>query len=222
MRVLGLDGCPGGWVAVVLENGRFAEAGVARTISESLGAFGDVAAAGVDMPIGLPARGKRRSDEEARTFVGPRQNSVFWTPPLEAIEAETQAEAVQACRRLEAPGISAQCWALQPKIFEARKAAKADLRVFEVHPEVSFRAMSPGPLGRKKSWDGLMERLDLLAAEGVELPKRLGLGAGVAVDDVVDAAAVAWSAWRYGGRMARTLPAKPTAEELRGRLVIWY
>lgn len=222
MRVLGLDGCPAGWVAVVLEDGRFVEARLAGTIEAALEAFPGVVAAGVDMPIGLPAREKRRSDQEAKAFVGPRQNSVFWTPPLEAIEAASQTDAVHACHRLGAPGISAQCYALRPKIFEARKAADGDTRVFEVHPEVSFRAMSAGPLGSKKSWDGLMERLDLLAAEGVELPRRMGLGARVAVDDVVDAGAVAWSAWRYARGMARTLPAEPAADELQERLVIWY
>jgi len=144
VQVIGLDGCPAGWVVVAVEDGRFAGARVVNTVGDALSAFPEAVAVGVDMPIGLPERGKRRSDEEARTFIRPLQNSVFWTPPEEAITAGTQAEAVAICHRLDAPGMSAQCYALREKILEVRGAAAEDARIFEVHPEVSFRALSGG------------------------------------------------------------------------------
>ncbi len=47
----------------------------------------------------------------------------------------------------------------------------------------------------KRTWNGLMERRRLLAAAGIELPADLP-GCDAGADDVLDAAAVAWTAAR--------------------------
>ena len=53
-------------------------------------------------------------------------------------------------------------------------------------------------------------RRRLLAAQGIELTGDLGLsGLQAGVDDVLDAAAVAWTARRLAGGKARRLPAEP-------------
>jgi hypothetical protein len=51
---VGLDASGGGWLAVVLEGGQFAEARRARGAATLISAFPDVEAVGVDIPIGLP------------------------------------------------------------------------------------------------------------------------------------------------------------------------
>ncbi|WP_433894570.1 DUF429 domain-containing protein [Streptomyces sp. CA-111067] len=95
---------------------------------------------------------------------------------------------------------------------------------YEMHPEVSFQAMAGGtPLSQsKKSWRGQAVRRALLAAAGIQLGDELGEADSVPTDDVLDAAAAAWSAHRIAVETAQRLPA--TAErDAAGRLVaIWY
>ncbi|HZB86150.1 MAG TPA: DUF429 domain-containing protein, partial [Gaiellaceae bacterium] len=119
-------------------------------------------------------------------------------------------------------GVSAQAHALGRRILHVTELARSDQRLHEVHPEVSFRAMNGGrPLHqRKKSAGGVLERLELLGRHGIELTE-LGASAPAPVDDVLDAAAAAWSAQRIAANAACTLPDPP--ENLDGRAVaIWY
>lgn len=79
--------------------------------------------------------------------------------------------------------------------------------------------MNGGPLAMaKKSWDGQASRFRLLVAAGVVVPGLLGGAAGaVPPDDVLDAAAAAWTARRFALGRARRLP-----EGDRGPGAIWY
>jgi predicted RNase H-like nuclease len=100
--------------------------------------------------------------------------------------------------------------------------ARSDKRIREVHPEVSFRAMNGGQAldYGKKSAGGALERTELLRRHGIELI-RLDAAAAAALDDVLDAAAAAWSAARVANGQANSLPDPP--QLLDGRLVaIWY
>jgi predicted RNase H-like nuclease len=94
--------------------------------------------------------------------------------------------------------------------------------VFEIHPEVSFRVMSDLPLLPKKTWGGLQARLQRLAEQNIRLPADLGDANAVGIDDVVDAAAAAWSAARIALGSARTFPASPQQRMPSGRVIaIW-
>src|SRR5262249_10561074 len=117
MLTVGADAARGGWIAVALENGRFAEAVLERRLPAVLVRFPDAVVVGVDDPIGLPAVGsRRRADVEARVVVGPRRSSVFFTPSRAALEAQTYAEA-----RAVEPSTSAQGWALRTAILDAAR-----------------------------------------------------------------------------------------------------
>jgi predicted RNase H-like nuclease len=72
----------------------------------------------------------------------------------------------------------------------------------------------------KRTWNGLMERRALLAAAGIEIPGDLP-GCDAAADDVLDAAAVAWTAARKVRGEARTLPEEPPWDGGRA-VAIWY
>jgi predicted RNase H-like nuclease len=62
----------------------------------------------------------------------------------------------------------------------------------------------------KRSWAGATVRRALLAAAGIEIAGELGeLGRQAAVDDVLDAAAAAWSAARYQAGEAMCFPDPP-------------
>lgn len=123
---------------------------------------------------------------------------------------------------LGAPKLFQQAWALIPKLVEAEVLAAIDGRVVEVHPEVSFRELAGRPLAwSKRSWNGLLLRRDLLAGAGIALPDLISGVTGAAADDVVDAAAAAWSARRLAKGAGRSLPDPPQLSDGR-RVAIWY
>ncbi|MFQ5505482.1 MAG: DUF429 domain-containing protein [Planctomycetota bacterium] len=104
-------------------------------------------------------------------------------------------------------GISKQSCSLKDRIFEVDGVARGDERVVEMHPEVSFAALKGAPLEfAKKSWNGQQERRRLLGDAGMVLPDQLDATAGeVPRDDILEAAAVAWSARRYSCGQAQRL-----------------
>lgn len=221
-RALGIDAAGKyGWLGVVLDASGFLAARLG-TLEEIIDWAEPIAAIAVDIPIGNLPGGIRRADAEARRFIGPRTSSVFAAPPIDVLNAATYTEANEMLASTSRPKLSQQAWALIPKINEAAMVAATDRRVVEVHPEVSFCALAGEHLAwSKKSWNGLHLRRRILAVAGIELPEVIPDLAGAVSDDVVDAAAAAWSARRIAAGTARTLPATP--EEFRGRQVaIWY
>ncbi len=223
MKVVGADGCRGGWVAVELHDGAFHAARFFEAFGALLEASADARAIGVDIPIGLLARGGRAADREARRRLGAAASSLFTMPPRAALEAPSYAAAREVARRLDGPGISAQAYALRAKILEVDPFAAADARLHEVHPELGFLELAGRPLGAaKKSWNGLAERRRLLRRAGIRLPDALGeAGRRAGSDDVVDAAVAAWSAARIARGEARPLPDPPEASPEGRPVAIW-
>jgi predicted RNase H-like nuclease len=169
----------------------------------------DADAYAVDMPIGLPERGRRRADEAARAFVGPRAASVFNAPPR-GVLLLPYADAVRRCAELGAPGVSRQAYALGAKILEVEPIAAREPRVVEVHPECSFRELAGEPVEHPKTtWAGFRMRVRLLEAAGISVPELPELP----ILDTVDAAAAAWSGLRVARGEATTLPSDPAGGE---------
>jgi predicted RNase H-like nuclease len=194
MMVTGVDGCAGGWVAVTLGP----DGPPAVTVAAGLDLLPLAAVTGIDMPLGLRASGWRDADLLARRALGRRWMTVFAIPPRPVWDCATHADASRLCRRLTGQGLSVQAWGLRGKVAEAdqfrRAAAAGGVRLHEVHPELSFAAMAGAPLpDSKHTRAGLAVRRGLLAREGIALPPGV---AGAAADDLLDAAAVAWSARR--------------------------
>jgi predicted RNase H-like nuclease len=207
MRVAGVDAARRGWVAVSLET-----AGPAVTVraGPSLDTLlaPDLDLVGIDMPLGLLETGWREADRAARGLLGPRRSSVFAIPPR-AVWAEASYPAANLrCRELTGQGFSAQAWGLRAKLLEANQYRQACAHpLYEVHPELAFGAMAGAPLAASKhSGPGRDERRRLLARAGIEIPA--GTPAGL-VGDVLDAAAVAWSARRIAAGQAVTIPDLP-------------
>jgi predicted RNase H-like nuclease len=176
----------------------YAAAEIGSLVGEAA-ADGPLAVIAVDIPIGLPDTGRRQADILTRKKVGPLWPSVFMTPVRAALEAADYATAAGLSRRLAGEGISRQAFALQAKILQVdRWVRQAPHRVVEVHPEASFAELAGATLqSRKSCWAGIVLRRRLLAAAGISLPDDLGLAGGKAgVDDVLDAAAAAWTAVR--------------------------
>ncbi len=216
--VVGVDGCKRGWLAVARapDSGRLT-ASVHGSAMELLGAHGDAVAIAVDIPIGLLAEGHRAADVVARKTLGAgRASSVFMTPPRPVFDADTYAEANAASRRLEGRGISAQAWAIAPKIREWDAALRADAaargRTHEVHPELSFTLMNGGKAlaAGKKSIEGALARRGLLVQyygeSAVAALERSYDRKAAGMDDLYDALAALWSAERIARGEAMTLP----------------
>lgn len=218
----GVDGHSKGWVAVVIDDNGFVGARSFETFAALMIGNASAKVIAVDIPIGLVNAPVREADKAARAILAGNSSSVFNAPPHRALSATTyeQAKAVtlEVCKK----GLSRQSYALFEKIREV-DAHEADKRVYEIHPEVSFRLMQhPLALQRKKSWGGLHARLARLAAQGIVLPPSLGGADVVGIDDVVDAAVAAWSARRIHAGTVKTFPENPTQKSATGRAIaIW-
>lgn len=224
-QVVGVDGCPKGWIAIVLSDGGFARAEFFPSFAELLSHLSEAQVIAVDIPIGLPdGPAPRPADVEARKLLSPHGSSVFPTPPRVVLEASTYAEANRISKKRFKRGISQQSYALRKKILEVDVLAAKDERIYEVHPEVSFTEMNGEPLTHpKKSWHGQAARLRLLATVGIAIPDDLGTAGRIPPDDIIDAAAAAWSAQRIAAGHAESV-GEPTPNEQpnphAGR--IWY
>jgi predicted RNase H-like nuclease len=243
---LGLDAAGAGrdrtmrWCGVVLDGRGFVAARTGSLVG--LVAWADslrdrpVGAVGVDIPIGHVGGRHRKADVETRAFVRPLGSTVFPGPPAEVLGVASYAEANEVLTAMGLPKMSKQAWMLVPRIVEATELARVDERLHEVHPEASFREMkiqlalaeAPGAdvgsiriTRSKKTWNGLLERRALLAHHGVVLPEGDPALDGVVADDVVDAAAAAWTARRIALRTARSMPEVPEASPDGRAVAVW-
>lgn len=224
MVAVGVDACKTGWIAVALGGDAEPAAYYLPTIDALLDAIPDPTAVAIDIPIGLPAAGQRRADIEARRVLGPRRNSLFFTPVRSALEALSHADATARSQRIIGSGVSQQSYALAAKIFEVERwLPTSPCGVWEVHPELSFAVLQGQPASAsKKSWAGMVERRDALAAAGIHLD-RVGSAAGdrAGVDDMLDAGIAAWTACRLVDGTACSFPDPPEVEPSGRALAIW-
>lgn len=207
---MGVDACKAGWVGIVLGDGVAAYFGT--TIAALAEQAGQVRVIAVDMPIGLPDTGHRAADKLVLDVVRARRSSVFLTPTRTALEAADHATATRINVANGGPGISQQAFGLRAKLREVDAWVRDTAHeVVEAHPEVSFATAAGGPLATgKKTWAGAAARRAILADAGIALPDDLGEpGRVAAVDDVLDAAIVAWTARRVAAGDAVSYPDPP-------------
>jgi predicted RNase H-like nuclease len=145
-RVVGIDGCPTGWIAVsITADGPLDP--IVRIVARFAELIDDPenAILAVDMPIGLPdfigAEG-RGPERLVRQRLGERQSSVFSVPSRSAVMTEDYREACTVAASASNPPrmVSKQCFHIFPKIREidAAMTPTLEVRVFEVHPELAF------------------------------------------------------------------------------------
>jgi predicted RNase H-like nuclease len=235
---VGVDGCPGGWIAVWRQDGGRPSVRVFPAFAELIAAFPDDTTVAVDMPIGLPefsGRGGRGPEALVRPLLGQRQSSVFSIPSRAAVYAETASftsveesyaahrRASEVARRTSDPprGISIQAFGIFPKIREidALLRERPDLseRVIESHPEVAFMQLNGGaPVSLPKKIKGVVnppgmeERKALLCRHGYERAfLDEGPPAGAKADDFLDAACMMLVADRIRRGQAVSWPDPP-------------
>lgn len=222
MAVMGVDGCPGGWVAAHVQDDQ---------LTWHTGSFAELLeleaeVVGVDIPIGLPADAQRRvADVEAREALGAQRSSVFFAPPRVVLDAPTQPDATRLSRAAGSTGVSIQTFHILAKVAEVdgllRGDAAAAARVVEVHPEVSLRRLGgPAALPPKRTIAGRSARLEVLRHWLPELALPTPLPGRAKPDDCVDAVAAAWSATRWQRGTAEVLGGELDGLGLPMRIVV--
>ena len=168
MRLVGVDGCPAGWVTAscdVSEDGASPPSELTFSIQYTFQALldglrGQRAVVAVDIPIGLPSggppqNGRRRADFAARALLGaPRSSSVFPAPCRDTLDATSYGHACELERRARGggKGLSRQAFGILRKIREVDDVVTpahqgpidSSVRVWvrEAHPEVTFARLS--------------------------------------------------------------------------------
>ncbi len=231
--VAGADGCKRGWFRASRET-RTGELrfDVHEEASDLLRAAPSPRVLGLDIPIGLPAQGRRACDEAARGVLGPRRSSVFDAPIRAALRAATREDASHITETCDGRRVSTQAWGLYPKIRSVDTlltvSSEARARIREVHPEVCFwawNARQPMPAS-KKTRAGSQRRRQLveswLGAGVVARARKLHGKREVADDDILDALAALWTATRIVAGEARTLPQAPPLDSTGLRMEIVF
>jgi predicted RNase H-like nuclease len=228
----GLDGCAAGWVLVTAptEGGGPVAGALAVTVIADLDPLlaalesGRIAAAAIDIPIGLPPRGPRACDTEARRLLGPRRSSVFPAPARRVLGAPTYGDACDLSRRACGRAVSKQLFNILPKVREIDRLQSPWLqaRLFEMHPELSFTVLAGAPMrANKRTAEGRAERVAALRSAFDDVD-RLVLApppAGAKRDDVLDAMVGAWTARRYVAGAHLSLGGELDERDLRMEII---
>ncbi len=197
--VAGIDGCPGGW-AVVRQTESMLVIEKTTTLASVFADVrgGSLAAAAIDMPIGLLADRSRSSDTAARKVLGPRRSSVFATPVRSTLEATDYVDACARSRAVSGKALSKQAFHLLPKIAEVDELVEPSdqRRVIESHPECAFARLAGEPLAHPKATgEGRALRRRLLGETfGEEAVTELVEARVVPVTDLLDALVLVLSA----------------------------
>jgi len=222
---LGVDWSSGSWFAVAFDSEGFDHAATFGGIGDLWHAYEERAArAFVDVPIGLIEEGEegRQCDELAREVLGPRSVSVFTPPVREATRKRRYPAAQRVNERKTGRGLSKQAFAISDAIAAVdellRNVPEARAAFAESHPEVCFRALSGEPPEHsKQTAGGYAERMRTLAgfdpeaAPVVQAAAEAAGDAEVAVDDVLDAVVLAYTA-RPGPGEIHSLPPDPPTD----------
>lgn len=164
--VVGVDGCPQGWVAVVADRETVIEAEVVTDLRPLIDdtRSGRIAALAIDMPIGLLTDRARRADLEARALLGDRRSTVFPAPVRSVLAATTYAEACELSRAALGKALSKQTYNLVGRIrtLDEILGSEDGRRIVEAHPELAFARLAGEPLPPKKRPEGRARRIEVL------------------------------------------------------------
>lgn len=200
--VVGVDGCPAGWICLQVDlQSRQTAVRVLTNLAELISASPEPKLIAIDIPIGIPTSGARACDIAARRLLGkPRSNSVFPAPVRATFDAKTYEEACALSLQAQGKSLSRQAFEIISKIREVDELITPALqtRIFEVHPEVSFWALNGGQSlkHRKLNREGKAERIKLLLQHYPTINTHLAEleRSTAAQHDLLDAAVAAWTA----------------------------
>jgi predicted RNase H-like nuclease len=233
MNFIGVDACRKGWFAVSFGHQDNWKIDIYNTIGDFGKAFQETALILIDIPIGLPAAGRRLCDVQARKILRQRASCVFAVPCREALTARTYRRACRINQQLMGVGLSIQAWNISSKINEVDKWLRhkkpANQQMRESHPELCFWALAGGrPMAHaKKSPQGFCERYEILekicpqTEAMVDLALHRFRRKDLARDDILDAIVLAVSAG-YSAKSIKTVPPDPPRDKMGLSMEIVY
>lgn len=236
-EVLGIDGCPGGWLIVGRDPFQYSLEVVSgpENLQERIY---NSALTFIDIPIGFHAtESPRNCDVILRGKLGPYYaNSVFNVPVREAVYAKSYEEACDINQKITGKKFSRQFWNIIPRVREIdsllQNCGNMRYKVKECHPEWLFKLMNGNEdiSAKKKTNDGSGHRKKLLFSRGApvdDLQAKLiehYYRKDAKVNDLLDALALNYSAWQtmFGDKELKSFPSVPEFDERGRHMAIFY
>lgn len=234
--IIGVDGCKGGWCAVMKDLDGEMQLKFFRHIGEIYEIQPRPLVIAVDMPIGLldeAISGGRLCEQMARKLLGPiRASSVFSAPVRTGVlKANSYGEANQINRKssLNNIGISQQAYGIFPKLKEIDEFMTPERQkiIREIHPELCFYELNNKTSleKSKSSSEGSMERGKLLAGVGYGSLINSYLSNQYShpfkLDDMLDACAACWTAERIYNGKTIVIPEKEDIDLKGLKMEMW-
>ena len=216
--IIGIDGCKSGWFSVWENQDKSIHSSVFSNLNELKNFFKNESQLilGIDMPVVLSEVIPRQADQLARKLLSKKASSVFTAPTPEMLDQPNYEKASLVSKRLFGKSMSLQSWYLFPKIKDVQTMIHhEDMQIYEIHPELSFRAMNNEQviLESKKTQEGFALRNALLSMHFknfiFEDVRNQHARKDVMDNDILDALAVLWSAKRIQSNQASYLPQAP-------------
>ena len=191
--LIGVDGTSSGWVASIggSEKKCLSSINFYENLGKLLSDYPDSLVV-IDMPVELNEKNHlRECDILAKRYLGRNfQSSVFIPPLKRVLKCSVYQEANSLSKKIAGKGLSKQSWHLKNKIIEVQDLCKISNKIYEGHPECSFKMLKNEPLeSKKKTVKGIFERLNLLRKVGLDpLSTSLNLenNSAIKIDDVLD------------------------------------
>lgn len=201
MKTLGIDGCTGGWIAVLITE-RGYQIRFQAQIDDFVDWMEEVDFALIDMPIGLPeneSEALMRPEKEARQLLGKKASSVFNVPCRQALQEEVYTRSNIVNKQILGKGLSKQSFYIGSKmkeldLFLTRNPAFKN-KLKESHPELVFQKLSADGLPvieKKRTKEGMEKRLQIIGKYcffAAQFEKQLSTDTGLIKiqDDAIDA-----------------------------------
>ncbi len=228
MDLIGVDGTSSGWIASIgnSKNKILSSITFSENLGELLSYYPDSVVV-IDIPIELNKKKYlRECDILAKKYLGKRFQSSIFIPPLKKVlKCTSYEEANKLSKKIAGKGLSKQSWYLKNKINEVQGLSKLPNKIYEGHPECSFKMLRNETLkAKKKSVLGIFERLNLLKKIGLDplsVSLKLENNSTIKMDDILDSMALFITALRIfeGNYLClgqRTIP----DDEDRGKIFI--
>ena len=230
----GVDGCNFGCVCITkdIENGTL-NSMIFKSTAELFARAPSPAVFAIDIPIGLTDSGPRQCDIQARRLLGARRGtSVFPAPIRPVLNVANREEADKIHRSIDGRGVNVYSWNLYPRILEVdvelQKNSHLIDRVYEVHPEISFRALNDGVpiIAAKRNPEGESIRRSFVenhfGSGAIDMIRKNHYLQDVSNHDINDAFSVLWTAERIFRGGAEVIPADIEFDSVGLRMGIWY
>ena len=151
--VIGIDGTSNGWIASIgsARNKCLTTIKFSENLDRLLSGYPNSVVV-IDMPIELNKKNYlRQCDVLAKKYLGRNfQSSVFIPPLKRVLQCSTYQEANKLSKEITGKGLSKQSWHLKNKINEVRAVSKIYNKLYEGHPECSFKMLKNETLIAKK------------------------------------------------------------------------